>query len=219
VTVLENSRDELAVSLKQRVALLREIHHRVKNNLQIISYLLSLQAQTVGNAEYSNLIQESINRIQSMAAVHEILYETKNFSHLDLGAYLRSIAEHLIGFYSMNMRNITINFDMQEVFFPMEKAVNCGLVITELMTNALKYAFPGNRKGTITLTLRDGKMVTLLFEDDGIGLPPGVFEDDDRTVKSKCHLGLLLVKSLTAQMGGTISYSGERGTSFRIELP
>jgi PAS domain S-box-containing protein len=209
--VAERNRVEqqMMSSLQEKEVLLKEIHHRVKNNLQIISSLLSLQTETVGR-EYAALFRESQDRIRSMALIHEKLYQSKSLSHIDYREYVRSLAAYLARSY-VTGPGIGLAVDIDGIALDIDKAIPCGLIINELVSNSLKYAFPEGRQGDVRIALsRDGDGYTLVVADSGVGLPPGL---DFRNTPS---LGLQLVNTLVGQLEGTIELLPGAGTTFRI---
>jgi two-component sensor histidine kinase len=156
-------------------------------------------------------IRESQNRVMSIALVHEKLYQSKRLSEIDYNDYLKKIAENLLQSYGIPAGKIRIEIHADEVVLPVNRAIPISLMINEMLSNALKYAFPGDRKGVITVDFRkEGEREVLVFRDDGIGMPVGI--DLEHTVT----LGLQLIKSLAAQVPGTITLNRDRGTEFRI---
>ena len=215
ITERQQAEEQLKVSLQEKEVLLKEIHHRVKNNLQVISSLLSLQASSIASSAIEELFHESQNRIQSMALVHEALYQSGDLSRIDMGAYVRDMTGHLQDSYAANARGVGLQVDSDHVYQDIDKAIPCGLIINELVSNAFKHAFPNGRNGTIRVELRadgDGGAVVLV-QDDGVGLPPNL---DFRNTTS---LGLLLVNSLARQLNGTIELRSENGTRVTLTLP
>ncbi|HTO94653.1 MAG TPA: histidine kinase dimerization/phosphoacceptor domain -containing protein [Bacteroidota bacterium] len=207
----KRNRDQLRSSLDEKEVLLKEIHHRVKNNLQVISSLLSLQSTYVRDTADAEIFRESQNRIRSMALIHEKLYQSGSVSRVDFPMYARSLATTLFRSYRSAESNVRLEVDFGDVALGIDAAVPCGLIINELISNALKHAFPAGRGGTITLALRerDGKM-RLSVRDDGIGFP------DRLDVRRPASLGLQLVNTLVAQIGGVLEVDRSAGTEFRI---
>ena len=203
---------ELARSNKEKEVLLKEIHHRVKNNLQVISSLLSLQSSCVQEPHTLEVLRESQYRIRSMALIHEKLYQAHDLSRVDLAGYARDLAAYLFWVYGAGERAISLRVQGSGVFLEIDTAVSCGLLLNELISNALKHAFPDDRAGQICVSLEmDGDhQVRLKVSDDGIGLPaelgPGNAES----------LGLEIVYALVEQLEGTIEVDRRRGTSFEV---
>jgi two-component sensor histidine kinase len=207
--------DDLSAAKNQAEVLLTEIHHRVKNNLQVISSLLSLQSRAIADPEARSLFTDSQVRVRSMALVHEKLYQSPNLAHVDFAAYARELASHLTRVYRRDGEPVRVRVDAGPVGLSIEQAVPCGLVVGELLSNALKYAFPDGRAGTVAIEMsRDaGGMHRLVVRDDGVGLPPGL---DVRNARS---LGLRIVATLTDQLGGTLAATTAGGTTFELTLP
>ncbi len=207
--------EELNRSLQEKNALLKEVHHRVKNNLQLIVSLLSLQKTYTDEASLLELITDSQKRIQTMAHVHETLYQSEHFDRIDLSLLVRSVIQDAADLVLGRERHIDFLLDIEDVFLEVHYAIPCGLIVNELVTNAVKYAFPtSNSENKIIVRLEQRKQ-TLMLEviDNGIGLPEEVLSDRSR------HLGLQLVEILAQQLGGTVSIDGSGGGShFKIEF-
>ncbi len=216
----QKAENQLKDSLKEKEVLLKEIHHRVKNNLQVISSLLYIQSKNIKDKKALELFKDSENRVRSMALVHEKLYRSENLININLEEYLRSLTYHLLQTYSINGKHIDIQIRVRNIQLTVEKAIPCGLIISELVSNSLKYAFPEDREGTIRVELfseeknqnMDGavKACTLIVSDNGIGFPEGL---DFQNTES---LGMQLVRNLTRQMDGVIELDRSSGTSFKI---
>jgi len=216
---------QIQTSLREKEILLKEIHHRVKNNLQIISSLLYLQSRRIADPGVLSLFQGSIGRIRAMALVHESLYRSDRLTAIVMEDYFRKLADHLIESYSGRDRPVTVSIRAGTISLPLETAVIYGLIVNELVTNALKHAFPGNRKGRIEITMsraeeaatapaaaRKGGIVLSVF-DDGIGLP------EEKKGGAADSLGLRLVANLAGQLDGTIEVRNDGGTEIRILFP
>ena len=204
----------LKASLLEKEVLLKEVHHRVKNNLHIISSLLSLQAVKTDDPASSDALRESQNRVRTMALVHEKLYRTKNLASIDFAEYIRELATFLLQSYSQTHHNITLRFDCRPLALPVDAAIPCGLLVNELISNCLKHAFSHQSTGVLEVGLsQNGGLVTLLIRDNGKGLPPGI--DLDAVVS----LGLQLVSHLTRQLGGTMDVVRHAGTAFNLRFP
>jgi len=202
-------------SLGEKELLLREIHHRVKNNLQVISSLLSLQARHLPDAAARAIFAQSQNRVQSIALVHEQLYLSGDLAHVDFERYVESLIDNLFYTYDADERGIGREIDVGGVQLPIDLAIPCGLLVNELVTNSLKHGFPGGRRGAIRVLLRvDGPgMVCLTVADDGVGVPPGL---DLRRTRS---LGLDLVFTFAEQLDATIEVRRQGGTAFDVRFP
>ena len=211
ITDRNKTENQLKTSLKDKDMLLREIHHRVKNNLQIISSLLNLQSRYIKDVDALDVFAESQNRVRSMAIIHEKLYNSESMSEIDFGDYLSDLTESLFYNYHINPSRISLKKNMDEIFFDVDTAIPCGLIVNELITNCLKHAFPDDTKGEICIELfkTDDKYV-LNVKDNGVGFPEGI---DFKKTKS---LGLQLVNNLVSQVEGTIELDGSNGFSFNI---
>lgn len=220
VTVFEDisnrriSEDKIKASLKEKEVLLQEIHHRVKNNMQIISSLLNLQTRYVGNDKVAlDVLKESQNRVTTMAMIHEKLYQSNDFMNIDIGSYIEKLVKDLLYSYAIPKGRIVPNIYSDDIQLNIETSIPCGLIISELVSNSLKYAFPDDRIGEILISLRatdNGYILTV--GDDGIGLP----ENFDYT--NTDSLGLELVNNLVDQIDGTIQLDNSSGTKFVIKF-
>ncbi len=198
-------------SLKEKEVLLQEVHHRVKNNLQVISSILNLQSSYVKDEKTLEVLRESQQRIKSMSFLHETIYRTADFSKLEFTNYLRSIASNLIQSYRTPDVHIDFVDNMETVFLNLDQSIPCGLIVNELVSNALKYAFKGKKKGKLKITLneKDG-VVTLIIADDGVGLPK------DFNYDKTDSLGIQLVYALTEQLDAKMDVANKKGASFSI---
>lgn len=212
--VVRASADQLKASLVEKEVLLKEIHHRVKNNLQVISSLLKLQATHVQDPSALEMFNESRNRIRSMALVHEKLYQSANLSRVDFGEYARSLSALLVRSYGAKTARIALKTKIEDVSLSVDLSVPLGLILNELVSNSLKYAFPKGRDGEIRIEIHriQKNQIQLLVADNGIGFPA---ELDFRKTES---LGMQLVRTLTGQIGGSIELRSDTGTEFRISF-
>ncbi len=206
------SAERIQTSLREKEVLLEEIHHRVKNNLQVISSLLRLQSTHVHDPGALEMFAESCNRIHSMALVHERLYQSADLSRVDLGEYVRSLTDLLCRSYHTRAEGVGIRAAVEDVSLGIDAAVPLGLALNELVSNCLKHAFPDGRRGEIEIEVRpdEARGYLLRVADDGVGFPRDV---DFRATET---LGMQLVCALTEQLGGTIELRSEGGTEFRI---
>ncbi|MGD2247839.1 MAG: histidine kinase N-terminal 7TM domain-containing protein [Candidatus Methanofastidiosia archaeon] len=213
ITDRKKAEQEIKTSLKEKEVLLQEIHHRVKNNLQIISSLLNLQSQYIKDKKYAKMFKESQNRIRSMALIHEKLYQSENLADINFGEYIKTLASSLARSYG-NIR-VTLKIDVEDVPLNIDTAIPCGLIINELIVNALQHAFPKNKKGVITVGVGTlNHEIELKVSDNGIGLP------DTVDVEQKQSLGLRLVAILAEdQLNGKIRVERNNGTTFWITFP
>jgi len=207
--------EQMKISLAEKEVLLKEIHHRVKNNLQVISSLLKLQSSHVQDKSALDMFNESQNRVHAMALVHEKLYQSRNLSQIDLGEYVASLTGLLQGSYRTRLDPVAVTSDIGKAFVGIDIAVPLGMIINELVSNSLKYAFPSGRGGHIHLQLRDGSagQRVLCVRDDGVGFP------QDVDFRETTTFGMQLVCALTEQIGGSIEMvaTGD-GTEFRISF-
>ncbi|MCA9970036.1 MAG: GAF domain-containing protein, partial [Anaerolineales bacterium] len=214
--IIERRRAEAQIqtSLQEKEVLLKEIHHRVKNNLQVISSLINLQSDMVDDATALEVFHESQNRIRSMALIHEKLYQSRNLAHINLAEYVEDLTSHLFRSYSAAARGIQLDVDVADIHLGINTAVPCGLLLNELVSNALKHAFPGGRNGRIWLRawLDDVDRMHLQVGDDGIGFSETV---DFRHSPS---LGLQLVNTLVGQLDGDIQLLRHPTTTFNMQF-
>ena len=210
VTTRKQAEQQVLSSLHEKVVLLKEIHHRVKNNMQVVSSLLSLQAEAVGDPEAKAGFLETMGRVRSMAAIHEKLYSSDNFADIDFGEHIRSVTAELLS--SSQNKRVACSVVAKGIHFQIDVAVPCGLIVHELVLNALKHAFPGGRTGVIEITLcRAGdRGVVLTVRDDGIGFPA------DMDFRDMPSMGMTLVMGLVQQLGGTIQMDRSHGTKVTI---
>jgi two-component sensor histidine kinase len=203
---------QLKSSLHEKEVLLKEIHHRVKNNLQIISSLLNLQASQAEEPLVLQALQEGQGRVRSMALIHEILYRSDDLAYIDFGTYLHELTTQLWQTYHVYAGQVALDIETDEVFLTMETAVPCGLILHELVSNALKYAFVDGRSGQITIRLqaKNNSIYELSISDNGIGFPSHL---DHRQTTT---LGLQLVNTLIEQLEGHLTVTRRSGASFTI---
>lgn len=206
--------DRIQATLKEKDILLSEVHHRVKNNLQVVHSLLDLQSTKIRDDGALQLLRESQNRIKSMALIHQALYESKDFGRVDIGNFLDALVPNLISSYSVDPGHIALRIDAAEVSLPIGAAVPCGLVVNELVTNALKHAFPGGRRGRINVELsrEPENQVVLVVSDNGVGIP------DDLNLMKSNTLGLQLVTLLADQLGADITMHRSNPTRFMLRF-
>jgi two-component sensor histidine kinase len=212
ITERMRAEEQIKASLKEKEVLLKEIHHRVKNNLQVVSSLLNLQAHRIEDQAVLDVLRESQNRIRSMALIHERLYRSKDLAGIDFAVYIRELATHLVHSYRAHLGPVELKIEADDVLLGVDTAVPCGLITNELISNALKHAFPDGRAGEIRVTLKAtaDRQVTMAFSDDGIGFPDSV---DFHNTES---LGMQLVNTLVGQLDGTVELCRKAGTEFRI---
>jgi two-component sensor histidine kinase len=211
----QETQAQLEALLKEKEVLLKEMNHRVKNNLQIVASLLCLQADTIQDVHVRKMFEESRHRINTMALIHETLYQAGDVAEVEFATYLRTLVTQLLEASSVDPQQITLEVDADAIPLELTTAIPCGLLVNELVTNCLQHAFPEQRPGSIRIVLKanaDGH-VTLQVSDTGVGFPDGM---NFRTTES---LGLQLICLLAEQLGGTISLERIGGTTFTITFP
>lgn len=202
-------------SLKEKEILLSEIHHRVKNNLAVITGLLELQSHNLESIEAKTALKDSQLRINSMALIHEKLYQSESLSNISFNRYIKELVDVIRSSHEMQDTDLSVELDIDNIKFPITKAIPCGLIINEVVTNSFKHAFDGIQKPSISIALKKNKDdITLSIADNGVGLP-----DKFENLKSN-SLGIILIKTLSNQIESTLSVDGENGTkySFRFNL-
>ncbi|UJR83657.1 AAA family ATPase [Sandaracinus amylolyticus] len=214
ITEAKRAEDRLQASIEEKDALLKEVHHRVKNNLQLISSLLSLQSAHTQSPDVAELLADSRNRVRSMALVHENLYRAGNFSKISMPTHIAKLCSHLATVYDVRSRRIALTIDIAPLHLDMDRGMSCGLVVNELVSNALKHAFPDGSSGEVHIELvRDAAgRCALSVADDGVGIP------DEIDPLGTDTLGLQLVRDLTEQLGGSLVVERERGTRFVVSF-
>ena len=216
ITDRKRAEVQLHASLREKDILLREIHHRVKNNMQVIIGLLDLQASSSGNPELMEMLNKGQSRIRSMALVHEKLYASKDFTRINLAGYLRTLSQDLFQSYKINPGKIDLIIQTDGVYVDINKAIPCGLVLNELISNVLKHAFPGDRQGELKIIIREEKNteMEIVVRDNGMGLP------DDVDIHQPRTMGLNLVNGLVKkQLKGQMEVRRDNGTEIRIKFP
>jgi two-component sensor histidine kinase len=206
---------QLQALLSEKEILVKEMHHRVKNNLQVVASLLSLQAESIQDARTRRMFQESEHRIHAIMLIHETLYQVDDLTHIEFGAYIRTLVTQLLHASGISTERISLEVAADEILLELTTAIPCGLIVNELVTNCLKHAFPEPQSGKIRIALQANAedSVTLQVSDNGVGLPAGM---DFRATDS---LGLQLICILTEQLGGTIALEAGKGTTFTITFP
>lgn len=201
----------LVESVKEKEILLKEVHHRVKNNLQVINSILNLQSSYVDDPKTLEIINESQNRIRSMSYIHESLYQTKDFSSINFADYITNLVQNLVHSYQLYQDKIELKLNVEPVHLALDQAIPCGLILNELVSNALKYAYPKNEKGVIVIDISEkNNKLTIGVEDFGIGLPK------DYKIENSESLGLSLVHTLVDQLDGELILKRLGGTKFLI---
>jgi two-component sensor histidine kinase len=214
ITESVKSKLNLEAALEEKEILLRELYHRTKNNMQVICSMLDLEAMNLDNEALNASFEEMSHRIQTMSLVHNKLYQTQHLSHIDLKDYLKDLAELLMKSNSRSELNLSLETQLVSAEVVIDIAIPIGLVINELITNSLKYAFPVKKTGKITLKLKkEENLLILTYADNGIGFPEGF------DIKKDHNLGLLLVQKLiNGQLGGKLRTRSEDGCAFQMKF-
>lgn len=211
ITERKRAEEEVKASLHEKEVLLKEVHHRVKNNLQVISSILNLQSSYVKDEGTLEILRESQNRIKSMSFIHENLYQTSDLSEIDFSDYVSNLSTNLLHSYQIHQGRVKLVQDVEQVMLNLDQAIPCGLILNEIVTNAFKYAFPDKREGEVRIVLREIEgMITLTMGDNGIGLPEGFDYENSET------LGLQLVTILTDQLSATMDIELSAGTNYTL---
>ena len=217
ITDLKQAEDNLKSLLKEKEVLAREVHHRVKNNFAIVSSLLNLQSHEIQDKNVKGMFMQSRDRINSIALLHERLYKSQDLTHINFSEYIRSLATDLCNVYGTDMSRISTVVEVEDIVLDVDKVLLCGLIVNELILNALKYGFPESRtdKGQINVRLHriNENEIELTVSDNGIGLP------DDFDIKKTNSLGLKLVTMMAeGQLDGKLKVSGNSGATFQIQF-
>jgi len=215
ITQRKQAEEQIKATLKEKEVLLREIHHRVKNNMQIVSSLLRLQSRYTKDKQILDIFKASQSRIESMAFIHEKLYQSKDLTRIDFTDYVNTLVRNLFTTYGVSTARIKLNIDIKHVSLPLDKAIPCGLIINELVSNSLKYAFPANKQGEIKIALHptNENELELIVSDNGISMPEDI--DFRNTESLGLHLVTILAKD---QLRGKIKLNRTGGTEFKIKF-
>ncbi|MCU0359282.1 MAG: PAS domain S-box protein [Bacteroidia bacterium] len=213
ITEKKQTQQKIEASLKEKEVLLREVHHRVKNNMQVVSSILNLQSSYVSDEYALALLKESQNRIKTMAIIHESLYQNKSFSSVNFSEYVRTLISNIIHSYSHSKEKIKVDLNLENVILPLDSSIPAGLILNELVTNSIKHAFPGTRIGTITLDLKcEENLVFLELKDNGVGFSENV------SFQNSHSLGLQLVNTLIEQIDGKYEFKSEKDIGTEIKV-
>lgn len=215
ITERKQQEELLKSALKEKELLLAEIHHRVKNNLQIIDSLLGMQSEKLPDETAVSVFKESQNRVKSMALIHQILYESLDFSRIDFSSFIQLLTDNLSISYALNAEKIGITIDADQVHLPIDISIPLALILNELCTNAMKYAFTENRRGQIKICLKQQTAEQLLVSvsDNGVGIP------DDLDIENTTSLGLQLVQLLSEQISAELTIHRKKPTCFTLKVP
>jgi two-component sensor histidine kinase len=203
---------ELSATLNEREVLLQEIHHRVKNNLQVISSLMNLQLRRISDQATREALQEAQSRVQAISLIHEMLYQSRDYANVPFSEYARKLAANVFGVIGVAPGCVSLDLAIDDIALGVNKAIPCGLILNELITNALKHGFPNGRRGTVRVALcrvGEGKL-QLSVQDDGVGIPAGL---DIRQTES---LGMHLICTLAEQLGAELEIARDNGTSMKV---
>jgi len=215
ITERKKAEEQIKASLKEKEILLQEVHHRVKNNMQIISSLLNLQSRHIKDEESLELFKSSQNRVKSMALIHERLYQSKDFTRIDVADYVQNLTNHLFITYGISRDDIQLKINIKDIFLNINTAIPCALIINEIVSNSLKHAFPNGKKGEIKISMHplSKDEVELVVGDNGVGIP------EDANLRNTKSLGLYLVSMLAEdQLHGEIKLDKTEGIAFRFRL-
>ena len=206
---------ELSATLREREVLLQEIHHRVKNNLQVISSLINMQVRQLEDNSSRDALEECQTRVQAIALIHEKLYQSKDYSRVPFSEYAKSLVANVFGAAGISQSAVTLQLAMEDLSLGVDKAIPCGLILNELITNALKHAFPDQRHGTVRVELRreGDRDIVFAVSDDGVGMPVEFHP------KESPSLGMSLVQTLVEQLDGSIEIIRDAGTRFQVRFP
>ncbi|MGM0577894.1 MAG: histidine kinase dimerization/phosphoacceptor domain -containing protein [Myxococcota bacterium] len=212
ITERVRAQQALEQALRDKELLMREMHHRVKNNLLVIQSLLQLQSRQLDDAEARRYFDESQHRVRSMGMIHERLYRSQDFSRVEFDGYVRNLVEQLLASYRVGLDDVEMVVDIPPIYLDVDTIIPCGLILNELISNALEHAFPDDREGRLEVSLREIEpgRYELRVADDGVGLP------GDLDVHAIGSLGLKIVTSLARQLGGSLDIDRGEGTEFRI---
>jgi len=213
ITELKKTEEKLRQLLEDKDMLIKEIHHRVKNNLMIISSLLNLQSSNLKDQESKDLFQVSQNRTKTMALIHERLYQSDDLKRIGFKEYITTLSKDLYKNYVNDPNRVGLQLVVEDVDFDVDQAIPLGLILNEIITNSMKYGFPGDLKGKVFIDLsKKGKTYTLRVGDDGVGLP------EDLDIEKTDSLGMQLITNLISQIDGEFELKRENGTEFIIKF-
>ena len=209
------AKEKIKASLKEKEIMLHEIHHRVKNNMQIIISLMRIQGRKAKHKETKKYLQTLQDRVYSMSLIHDHFYKETQLDKINVASYIKELINHLFFIHNKKEGQIKITLDLEEIYLDLNKAIPFGMLINEIITNILKHAFPGRKKGELSLRLyRDGnRKIRLLVNDNGIGIPEEV------NIENPSTIGLQLIKDLTQQLGGEIQIKSNGGTKIKLIFP
>jgi PAS domain S-box-containing protein len=215
ITERKHQEQQIMTALKEKELMLAEIHHRVKNNLQVIDSLLGMQSDMVVDSRVTSVLKESQNRVRSMALIHQTLYESLDFSQVDITTVIRKLVDNLCASYALDISKIKVLIEIDQVYLPIDTSIPLGLIINELCSNAMKHAFGDRSSGTMKLHLRymDAGNLQLVVSDDGVGIP------EDFDIDNATSLGLQLIQLLSEQISAELVIQRKNPTRFVLNIP
>jgi two-component sensor histidine kinase len=213
ITAQHESNEKVKSALHEKEVLLAEIHHRVKNNLAVVSGLLGLQATYVKDEQARSLFEESRSRIHSMAIIHDKLYQHETFATIDFSSYINDLVSHIKKLYNNIGTKVSFEIVCNDIYLDIKNAVPCGLILNELISNSFKHAFPGREEGLVKIVCtRMGERFTMMVSDDGVGY------DMDKALQNPTSLGLTLISALAGQVNGNLKTTFHQGTAFYLSF-
>jgi two-component sensor histidine kinase len=214
VTDRRHAEEKLIASLQEKETLIREIHHRVKNNLQIISGLLDMTRMRTPDSTTNSILTDMMMKIKTMAQIHTRLYESKQFDKINMGSQIRDQVADLSSIYGRSGAEIQSEIEAQDIYLPVDQAIPCALVVNEILSNAFKHAFKGKKHGNLTVSAtRVDDHIRIIVRDDGIGIP------NDMDVERTTSLGLKLIRNLVLQLSGSVTITSDHGTEVIVDFP
>jgi PAS domain S-box-containing protein len=215
VTERREAEKKIEESLREKELLLKEVHHRVKNNLAVIHSLLQLQSRHIKDNRYKEMLDDSMARIKTMGLIHERLYRSDDLAKINFSDYIEDMIDSMYASYGISSRKVLLKKEIERMTLGLESAVPCGLIVNELLSNCMKHAFPGGREGIINVILRvkDKSHIELIVRDSGVGIP------EDLDLEHRDSLGMTLIYSLAGQIQGDIELNREKGVEFKITFP
>ncbi|MCK5684243.1 histidine kinase, partial [bacterium] len=215
VKILQEAKEQIKTNLKEKETLLQELYHRTKNNMQVIRSMLMLHAAKYSNEQIQELVQDTGNRIQTMSLVHQMLYQSKDLSNINVKDYVEGLSRQIFQSYQTSFQKISLVFEIEEISLLIDTAIPLGLVLNELISNSLKYGFPGERKGGITIKIsrKNSEKINLYFSDDGVGVL------DEFDFENQKTLGISMIKGIVEQqMDGVVKFEKTNGLICHIEI-
>ena len=214
VTDRRHAEERLIASLQEKETLIREIHHRVKNNLQIISGLLDMTRMRTPDSTTNSILTDMMMKIKTMAQIHTRLYESKQFDKINMGSQIRDQVTDLSSIYGREGAEIQISIDSEDIYLPVDQAIPCALVVNEVLSNAFKHAFRGKTQGILSVSAKQtDDHVSIIIQDDGVGIP------GDMDIYKTTSLGLKLIRNLVLQLHGSVTITSNQGTKVVVEFP